>query len=757
MTATAALQTSSTLLAQLANPAARALALGAAAGLGLAAFRVKVTSTRLFTWTAVLYAALAMPLLGWMLPPVSIATPAFLQQALNTARDNETVGGHHETVGADSEILVATAEQSSPRVAAERRQNAAHGASRGNVAIGTNQPQRGERSTLAHTNAPLSRIETPPTNAPPASLPSISGTVLASAIYLAVASIFLARFLIGLAYGRRLIHTSQTIDDPLVIRKLALTTTPRLAESELISVPVTMGALRPTILLPAGWREWSLTKLDAVLAHELSHVARRDPLTQRLSLLPRAIFWFSPLAWFLDRRLADLAEQASDEAALSCGTDRKHYARILLDFFEALNASPGRVWWQGVSMAKAGQAEKRVERILTWKGSVAMHLKKSILVVVALAIPVVYLAASAHPAQHVPMLGAQFAQDQTPPAQQSPAPKSQPATTPAPAIASTPDETTPPESSSAAQPTPAPAPAAGISGGVSGTAPVAPRASMAVPTNPPNPALAPIAPVAPVGRLYRSDPQGHLYKAQAEAQASAMRARSMADQSANSHSSYGSGNSYTYGYDDDQRFVIVTGKSDSLTMSGSTADARHVEKLRKSIPGDFIWFQVDEKSYIIRDQATIDRARKLWAPQEELGKKQEELGKQQEALGKQQEELGDRMEKVRVNVPDMTAQLDKLKAELKALGSTATMDQIGKVQEEMGELQEKMGDIQSHAGDQQGKLGEEMGALGEKQGKLGEQQGELGRQQAELAEKASHEMKLLLEDAVKKGLAQPEL
>src|ERR1035441_3570232 len=48
MTATAALQTSSTLLAQLANPAARALALGAAAGLGLAAFRVKATSTRLF-------------------------------------------------------------------------------------------------------------------------------------------------------------------------------------------------------------------------------------------------------------------------------------------------------------------------------------------------------------------------------------------------------------------------------------------------------------------------------------------------------------------------------------------------------------------------------------------------------------------------------------------------------------------------------------------------------------------------------------
>ena len=81
MTLTAAVPASTSLLAQLVNPAARALALSIIVGIGLSAFRVKNTSLRLFTWTAVLYAALAMPLLQQMLPPLPIPAPAFLLNA----------------------------------------------------------------------------------------------------------------------------------------------------------------------------------------------------------------------------------------------------------------------------------------------------------------------------------------------------------------------------------------------------------------------------------------------------------------------------------------------------------------------------------------------------------------------------------------------------------------------------------------------------------------------------------------------------
>src|SRR5450755_2230882 len=81
MTLIEGMQASANVLVQIVNPAARAVALAGAAAAGLAVFRVKNTSVQLSTWRAVLYAALAMPLLGWLLPPLAIPTPAFLRSA----------------------------------------------------------------------------------------------------------------------------------------------------------------------------------------------------------------------------------------------------------------------------------------------------------------------------------------------------------------------------------------------------------------------------------------------------------------------------------------------------------------------------------------------------------------------------------------------------------------------------------------------------------------------------------------------------
>src|SRR5450755_1075305 len=403
MTLIATAQASTSFLAQLVNPAARALILSVIAGGGLAAFRARSASLRLFTWTAVLYGALAMPLLQWMLPPLHVPAPTILHPAF---------------VQKDAPII------SKAPVLLAANQLHPEGAKLAPSALNTNRSSR--PSSFPADSKPHSQAKLAPAAGTPPPSPSFASSAssirwdaVAAAIYLAVALIFLMRFCVGVVFSHRLMRSSRRIGDRRLTRKLisrataaGLVFTPRVTESEFISVPLTIGVMQSAILLPCGWREWDDARLDAVLAHELSHIARRDPLTQRLSLLHRAIFWFSPLAWWLDRHLADLAEQASDEAALSFGADRKDYARTLLGFFEALHAAPGRVWWQGVSIAKSGQAEQRVERILSWNGAVAMSMKKSIAVaVLTLAAPVIYLAAAVHPASPIPP-GAEFAQAQ---------------------------------------------------------------------------------------------------------------------------------------------------------------------------------------------------------------------------------------------------------------------------------------------------------------------------------------------------------
>ncbi len=203
------------------------------------------------------------------------------------------------------------------------------------------------------------------------------------------------------------------------------------------------------------------------------------------------------------------------------------------------------------------------------------------------------------------------------------------------------------------------------------------------------------------------------------------------------------------------RYVIVSGDSPIL-MSGDSEDVEHATSLRSKITGDYIWFQHDEKNYVIRDKATVERAKELFKTQEELSQKQEALGKQQQALGDQQRDLSKKMEAVRVQIPDMSADIQKLESQAKQLGSGGTQQQLGDLQRQIAELQHKIGEFQYQAGDQQRQIGEQMRELGRQQGEIGRQQGELGRQQAEASRQANEQMKQLLNDAVTRGTAQPE-
>lgn len=124
-----------------------------------------------------------------------------------------------------------------------------------------------------------------------------------------------------------------------------------------LSAPVSVAT---AILLPAHYQQWTDAQLRAVVAHEMSHIRRHDFLMMNLAQLHRALFWFSPLAWWLPRRLGILNEHLSDDAALAALDDRAGYARMLVEFTGV--AQPHST---ALAMARPATVAQRVERILS--------------------------------------------------------------------------------------------------------------------------------------------------------------------------------------------------------------------------------------------------------------------------------------------------------------------------------------------------------------------------------------------------------
>jgi uncharacterized protein (TIGR03435 family) len=131
----------------------------------------------------------------------------------------------------------------------------------------------------------------------------------------------------------------------------------RLTSADCVA-PITVGLFRPRVILPVGWQEWPAEKIGPILAHERAHVCRRDPLVQWLALLNRALFWFHPLAWWIERRLAALAEEACDAAVLAQGHDARDYAQCLIEAerFVMLAGSRFALGMTSVGMTMPGSA-----------------------------------------------------------------------------------------------------------------------------------------------------------------------------------------------------------------------------------------------------------------------------------------------------------------------------------------------------------------------------------------------------------------
>jgi uncharacterized protein (TIGR03435 family) len=118
---------------------------------------------------------------------------------------------------------------------------------------------------------------------------------------------------------------------PLHVDRIALPEGIQLRAAGGVLEPGVVGLWRPVILVPAGIERYLRPdQLDAVLAHEVCHITRRDNLLAALHMLVEIVFWFHPMVWWIGSRLIAERERACDDEVLRQYTSPRAYAEGII-------------------------------------------------------------------------------------------------------------------------------------------------------------------------------------------------------------------------------------------------------------------------------------------------------------------------------------------------------------------------------------------------------------------------------------------
>ncbi len=175
-----------------------------------------------------------------------------------------------------------------------------------------------------------------------------------------------------------------------VARRVGLRRPVRVLESPRVPTPIAFGSLRPTIALPEGFsRQFDAGSQEAVLAHELSHLAGHDPAWGLLGRILTAVLWWHPLAWWARRRLTAACEAAADEASLLVAGGPERLADCLIAFGKRLRRWRPTAWVAALGDGLRSGLARRVQRLLHLAGRPPRRPRRSATALLRAAGPVV--------------------------------------------------------------------------------------------------------------------------------------------------------------------------------------------------------------------------------------------------------------------------------------------------------------------------------------------------------------------------------
>jgi beta-lactamase regulating signal transducer with metallopeptidase domain len=137
-----------------------------------------------------------------------------------------------------------------------------------------------------------------------------------------------------------------------------------LCTSGLVRVPTAIGFLKPVIVVP-GWvmQELSADELNQILLHELAHLRRWDDWTNLAQKVVKALFFFHPAVWWIEKRISLEREMACDDAVIAETASPQAYAECLTHLAEKTLVQRSLALAQA-ALGRIRQTSLRVAQIL---------------------------------------------------------------------------------------------------------------------------------------------------------------------------------------------------------------------------------------------------------------------------------------------------------------------------------------------------------------------------------------------------------
>jgi bla regulator protein blaR1 len=150
--------------------------------------------------------------------------------------------------------------------------------------------------------------------------------------------IFLLKMLFSIYFTKKMLRTQtqaitkewQTYLDELLFEN-KIKQSVKIIESALISIPCVIGYIKPVILLPIGLvNQLPEKEVEAIIAHEVAHIIRKDWLLNVFQHLVEAIFYFHPAIWWISDKISVERENCCDDFVISKKINQLTYAKALL-------------------------------------------------------------------------------------------------------------------------------------------------------------------------------------------------------------------------------------------------------------------------------------------------------------------------------------------------------------------------------------------------------------------------------------------